>query len=159
NQFGYLVTGTNTASQTASITNGSAVVTLGSTTSGLVVGETISGTGIQAGTTIIQVLDGTHVAISAPATSTGTPTVQFGGVNYTPPEGKGFVIGSLGSGSQVSGVLGVGVTGGTGSNTANLVGSPKLAGYTYGDVNIHANAVSDNQSLTLLARNAGDTLN
>ncbi len=81
-----------------------------------------------------------------------------GGSTYTLPEGKGFVIGSLGSGTQVAGVLGA--TGGT----ATLLGGPKaatgqtLTGFYGGDVNIHANGATDTQTLNLLARAAGDTL-
>lgn len=77
-----------------------------------------------------------------------------GGSTYALPEGKSFVIGSLGTGASVGGTLG---STGTGTNTAILTGSPKLAGFAAGDVNIHANGVNDNQSLNLLARNAGDT--
>ena len=88
--------------------------------------------------------------------TTGTAN---GGSTYVLPEGKGFVIGSLGSGAQVAGVLG-----GAGSGTATLLGGPKAAagqtmtGFASGDVNIHANAATDTQSLTLLARDAATTL-
>jgi hypothetical protein len=88
--------------------------------------------------------------------TTGTAN---GGSTYVLPEGKGFVIGSLGSGAQVAGVLG-----GAGSGTATLLGGPKAAagqtmtGFSSGDLNIHANAATDTQSLTLLARDAATTL-
>ena len=78
-----------------------------------------------------------------------------GGTTYAAPEGKSFVIGSLGAGTQVGGTLGV--AGGDGSATAytaTLNGTPKaapgqtLAGFFGGDINIHANAASDSQSRT-----------
>jgi fibronectin-binding autotransporter adhesin len=77
-----------------------------------------------------------------------------GGSTYTLPEGKSFVIGSLGNSVN-------GQTGGTlyaTDNTAILVGSPKLSGFAAGDVNIHANAAGDTQTLSLSAKNLGDTL-
>ena len=76
-----------------------------------------------------------------------------GGATYALPEGKGFVIGSLGTGAQVGGTLGT-----AGGGTATLTGSPKLAGFPAGDVNIHANAAADAQTLTVLARAAADVL-
>ena len=87
------------------------------------------------------------------------------GTTYTAPEGKGFVIGSLGAGTQVGGTFGV--AGGDGSLTpyvATFNGAPKaapgqtLAGFFGGDINIHANAATDSQSLDLLARASNDTL-
>ena len=86
-------------------------------------------------------------------TATATPTT------YAIPEGKSFVIGSLGSGTQVGGVLGA-----AGAGTANLDGGNKyatgqlLAGFNGGDINIHANAAINTQSLTLLARDASTLL-
>ena len=85
-------------------------------------------------------------------------TSSNGGSTYTMPEGKSFLIGSLGAGTQVSGILGV--TGGS----ATLLGGPKAAagqtmtGFTGGDINIQANAASSTQSLELLARASTDTL-
>ena len=76
------------------------------------------------------------------------------GSTYALPEGKSFLIGSLGTGTQQYGTLGVS---GTGTNTAILTRSPKLAGFSAGDVNVHANAAGDTQSLNLFARNATDT--
>ncbi len=76
-----------------------------------------------------------------------------GGSTYALPEGKSFVIGSLGSGTQIGGTLGS-----SGTGTAILTGSAKLAGFGAGDINVHANAVGDTQQLNLLARNSGDTL-
>ncbi len=80
------------------------------------------------------------------------------GTTYTLPEGKSFVIGSLGAGTQFGGTLGV--SGNLG--TAILIGGNKaaagqlLAGFTGGDVNIHANGQMDVQTLNLSAAN-GDT--
>jgi len=82
-----------------------------------------------------------------------------GGTTYALPEGKSFIIGSLGSGAQVGGTLGV-----AGGGTATLLGGAKaaagqlLSGFNGGDINIHANAAADTQSLNLLARSASDTL-
>ena len=78
-----------------------------------------------------------------------------GGSTYALPEGKSFVIGSLGSGTQFGGTLGAT---GTGTNTAILTGSAKLVGFAAGDINIHANALTDTQTLNLSALNASDTL-
>ena len=81
------------------------------------------------------------------------------GTTYALPEGKSFVIGSLGgtSAGSVGGVLGE--TGDSSApNTATLLGSNKIAGFPAGDVNIEANGVNDSQSLSLLAQNAHDTL-
>jgi fibronectin-binding autotransporter adhesin len=80
-------------------------------------------------------------------------TGSANGTTYSLPEGKSFVIGSLGTGAQVGGTLGVG-----GNGTATLLGAAKLAGHEWGDVNIHANGAVDNQTLTLLARDTGDRL-
>jgi len=73
-------------------------------------------------------------------------TGAAGGTTYQLPEGKSFLIGSLGSGTQVGGTFGAT---GSASNTATLVGST---------INVHANDATSAQSLNLLARNAGDTL-
>jgi fibronectin-binding autotransporter adhesin len=84
--------------------------------------------------------------------TTPTPTT------YLLPEGKSFLIGSLGAGTQQYGTLGA-----VGGGTAILVGGNKyapgqlLAGFGGGDVNVHANAATDNQKLNLFARAAGDT--
>jgi fibronectin-binding autotransporter adhesin len=83
-------------------------------------------------------------------------TGSANGTAYALPEGKSFVIGSLGGGTQQYGTLGMS---GTGNNTATLLGSAKLAGFESGDVNIHANAAGDDQRLNLFARAAGDTFN
>jgi hypothetical protein len=99
----------------------------------------------------------------------GAPARNFGyfltgssaGTAYQLPEGKSFLIGTLGSGTGQTGTLG---TTGTGSNTAILLGNPKaaagqlLAGIGGGDINIHANAAADTAALNLSARNASDTL-
>jgi hypothetical protein len=83
------------------------------------------------------------------------------GMAYQLPEGKSFLIGTLGIGGGQTGTLG---TTGTGSNTAILLGNPKaapgklLAEIGGGDINIHANAAADTAALNLSARNATDTL-
>jgi hypothetical protein len=99
----------------------------------------------------------------------GAPARNFGyfltgsgsGMAYQLPEGKSFLIGTLGIGGGQTGTLGAT---GTGSNTAILLGNPKaatgqlLAGIGGGDINIHANAAADTAALNLSARNATDTL-
>jgi autotransporter-associated beta strand protein len=74
-----LLASANFAAATAvsSVTvNGSTVVTLPNTV-GFSVGQGISGTGIPGGTTVAKILDGTHIEISAAATSTGSPSLTF----------------------------------------------------------------------------------
>lgn len=71
------------------------------------------------------------------------------GSTYAIPEGKSFVIGTLGAGTAQTGTLGS-----AGTGTAILTGSSKLAGFGAGDVNVHANAVDSAQTLNMLARGA-----
>jgi hypothetical protein len=112
------------------------------------------------------------------ATDTVDHTAHFGflltatsgaGTTYQIPEGKSFLIGSLGTADptlnkQIGGVLGASSDAGSGSNLATLLGSPKyaagqtLAGMFGGDINIHANADTDNQVLKMFVRHAGDTM-
>jgi hypothetical protein len=83
------------------------------------------------------------------------------GSTYRLPQGKSFVLGTLGSGTAQVGTLGA-----TGSGTANLDGGTKheastgqlLAGLYGGDINIHGNASGDTGSLKLLTRDADTTL-
>jgi hypothetical protein len=80
------------------------------------------------------------------------------GTVYALPQGKGFLIGSLGTGAQVYGTLGS-----AGGGTAVLAGGAKhaagqtLAGFGGGDINVHANAAGDTQSLNVFARSASDS--
>lgn len=62
----------------AATTSGSAVVTL-SSTSGLITGMPISGTGVPVSTTILTVNSATQITMSANATATGTATLTFTG--------------------------------------------------------------------------------
>ena len=75
------------------------------------------------------------------------------GTSYTLPDGKSFVIGSLGAGTRVGGTLGV-----AGGGTATLLGGESLSGFASGDINVHANGSTDAQELTLLARDTTDRL-
>ncbi len=75
------------------------------------------------------------------------------GTSYTLPDGKSFLIGSLGTGTRVGGTLGV-----AGGGTATLLGGESLSGFASGDINIHANGSTDAQELTLLARDTADRL-
>lgn len=59
-------------------TNTSVTVTMGSTT-GLIVGMTVAGTGIPTGSTIVSITNATTFVISQPATATGTVTGTFTG--------------------------------------------------------------------------------
>ena len=96
----------------------------------------------------------------------GSTVLNYGylltaGSTYTPPQGKSFVIGTLGTGTAQVGTLG-----GAGSGTANFDGGTKhdvntgqlLAGLYGGDVNIHGNASGDTASLNLLAKDADTVL-
>ena len=58
------------------LTMGSASVTYPSTTMGLVIGQTITGTGIPAGTTILAINSSTTLTLSANATATGTQSLS-----------------------------------------------------------------------------------
>ncbi len=84
-----------------------------------------------------------------------------GGTSYSLPQGKAFVIGTLGSGTAQTGTLGAT---GSGANTATLLGGAKhaagqlLAGFYGGDVNIHANTSTDSASLNLSAVQVADAL-
>jgi hypothetical protein len=162
--FGYLLTGAKSASGlTGTTTSGSPFVTNMTSTAGFAVGQSISGTGIPANTRIAYIQDGTKLAISANATASGSPSdiAVFGpGSAYQLPEGKSFVIGTLGAGTSVrtGGTFGAGIAGDTDARTVTFTGSPKLAGAPGGDINVHANAAADAAQLNLLARNANDTL-
>ena len=96
----------------------------------------------------------------------GSTVLNYGylltaGSTYTPPQGKSFVIGSLGAGTAQVGTLGA-----AGSGTVNFDGGTKhdvntgqlLAGLYGGDVNIHGNASGDTASLNLLAKDADTVL-
>ena len=78
---------------------------------------------------------------------------------YTLPEGKSFVIGTLGTGTAQTGTFGVKGAAGT----ATFLGSRKaalgqlLAGSPGGDINIHGNAAAADATLNLLA-DTGTTL-
>jgi hypothetical protein len=77
------------------------------------------------------------------------------GTTYALPEGKSFVIGTLGAGTDNA------VTGGTFgakvAGTATFLGNAKLYGAEAGDINIHANALANAATLNLLA-DTGTTL-
>jgi len=64
-------------SMSASTTNGDATVTVADT-SNLAAGQTVTGTGIPASTTVLSITNGTTFELSANATATGTPTLTFG---------------------------------------------------------------------------------
>ena len=91
------------------------------------------------------------------------------GTTYQLPQGKSFLIGSLGLpdptlNKQIGGTLGASSTSGLGNNIAILQGQVKhslgetLAGMSGGDINIYANTAIDTQVLKLLVRYSGDTL-
>ncbi len=65
------------SSSTFTTTSGSATVTTGSTT-GLVVGQTVTGTGFPAGTRITSITNSTTFVANQNATATGTPSLAFG---------------------------------------------------------------------------------
>lgn len=70
----------NPASQTGSTTTGTAVVTGVPSTAGLVVGQTVAGTGIPSGTTIKSIDSSSQITLSANATATSTSPVTL---NFT----------------------------------------------------------------------------
>lgn len=70
-------TGKGGATLTFALTAGSRTIT-GTNTTGVSVGQFISGNGIQAGTTVQSVVTNTSVTLSQPATFTSTQTLTFG---------------------------------------------------------------------------------
>jgi autotransporter-associated beta strand protein len=64
------------ASLSSTTTNGTALVTLGSTT-GLQVGQLVTGTGIAANTTIVSIDSPTQVTLSQNSTASGTATLSY----------------------------------------------------------------------------------
>ena len=70
-------TGKGGATLTFALTSGSRTIT-GTNTTGVSVGQFISGNGIQAGTTVQSVVTNTSVTLSQPATFTSTQTLTFG---------------------------------------------------------------------------------
>lgn len=68
-----------TATATITITmGGSKVITIGNT-SGVFFGQTLTGTGIPLGATVVDIDPSTSITMSVPATTTGSPTITFGG--------------------------------------------------------------------------------
>lgn len=78
---------TTTTTSTSATTNGSAVVTGLTSSAYRYVGQSVTGTGIPASTTIASVDSVTQVTLSANATATGTPTLTFYG-DYTAQQPK-----------------------------------------------------------------------
>jgi hypothetical protein len=73
-----------TATMTGAVSNGSAAVSL-SSTSGLAVGEQVTGNGIPTGTTVTQInTNGTQVTLSQNATVTGSESLVF--TSVPPPQ-------------------------------------------------------------------------
>jgi len=70
-------TGKGGATLTFALTSGSRTIT-GTNTTGVSVGQFISGNGIQTGTTVQSVVTNTSVTLSQPATFTSTQTLTFG---------------------------------------------------------------------------------
>ncbi len=100
----------------------------GNTTIGFSVGESITGAGIAAGTTITAINTGTSgvgtsITLSQAATATGTTTPTFGTVNRTLT-----LTGSNTGNNQISGVLGNSTGGATLGITKTGVGTWNLAG-------------------------------
>ena len=67
-----------TVTQTGTTTSGNAAVTLSAATSGVYVGQAVTGTGIANGTTVSS-LSGTALTLSAPATASGSTSLSFSG--------------------------------------------------------------------------------
>lgn len=68
---------------TGSITNGSTNVAGIAGTAGLVIGQGVSGTGLQAGTTIAAITSSSSIVLSLPATTTTTSTLTFANARTT----------------------------------------------------------------------------
>ena len=65
------------STQTGTTTSGSTSVTALSSTANLNVGQPVSGTGIQIGTTIATISSATAIVLSLPATASGSPSLTF----------------------------------------------------------------------------------
>jgi hypothetical protein len=74
--------GSQTTTRVGSTTNTNVLVQ-GISTDGLIVGTTVSGTGIPAGATVASIVGATSFNLSAAATATGTPTLTFSGLFFT----------------------------------------------------------------------------
>jgi hypothetical protein len=72
--------GSGGTTQAGATTNTSATVTLTAANSNIIIGQTVTGTGIQSGT-LVQNIVGTTLTLSLPATATGSPvTLSFSGL-------------------------------------------------------------------------------
>ncbi|WP_395744068.1 RHS repeat-associated core domain-containing protein [Prosthecobacter sp.] len=88
----------NSATLSSTTTSGSSTVTIPSGTGGLIVGSTVSGTGIPAGAYVAGIASGTTITLSAPATASGTVSLKYaGGTGSTPPSVSSFFLGDLNS--------------------------------------------------------------
>ena len=83
-----IMSGSFAATVTGTTTSGSAIVTGISSTAGMQVGQSVSGTGIPSGTTIASVNSGTQITLSADATAAGSPTIAvLDTFTYSAPAG------------------------------------------------------------------------
>lgn len=73
----------STGTKTGTLANGSAVVTNITSTTGMVVGATVSGIGIPAGTRVLSIDSSTQITLTQNATASGQQTLTFSPVNST----------------------------------------------------------------------------
>lgn len=117
----YLLFSVLTTNETVTLTSTSPTFTVG-VNSDYHIGMAIEGTGIPAATTIINIV-GTTITMSANATVTGPASVRFfawgagdGSLTFNVPNLQGFVTAGA-NGTLLSGVNGVGLTGGSSTHT------------------------------------------
>jgi autotransporter-associated beta strand protein len=155
----------------------------GTNTTGLAVGQTVSGPGIPANSYITQIVDSTHFVINAAATTATTATMTIGAATFNPvvqtvanlalTSGTGTVnvTQNGGSGASVTvtnGVTGAGALNETGNGLLTLSGSGSYSGGTtinggtlnYGNLNaLSSGAVTFTGSSSLQAGLSGTLSN
>lgn len=118
----------NSAAASASTftrTLGLPTVTAGST-SGLIAGQSVTGTGIQAGTYIARILDGTSLVLSNITTAPGSSSLSFGAASGT-LGGTGLIAGAATVGSGATVAPGDLTTGTLTLNSTSLLAGSTLA--------------------------------
>jgi autotransporter-associated beta strand protein len=143
--LGNLTTTNNQTSVTGSWVAGSSTITGLSSTSGLAVGQTITGTGIPTGATIIRIIDSTTIQTSTNAASGGT-SVALGSGTFTAGGSVNFAgAGTITTTSaNTGGILGGRLTI-NGTDFAANDGSGNIVAYT-GYTNLLATGASNSAS-------------
>lgn len=116
---------TPTSTFSVTTTNGSNLLTGLASTTGLVIGQPIAGTGIAAGSIITNIVDGTSVRVTANATASATVTATYGGAGvnqFGNPTGYDGTLGTLVDVFNIQqGVVRIDQSAALGGNTANTV--------------------------------------